>query len=121
MWNYDPTDDPTDDCFHSGGDLYRIMTEEQKETLIGNTARNIASCSQTIKYRHAVHCYWADRDYGERMTAALKLNLDTVKELAKGDHKALVAATLPGGRFNDKPCDMSCMSCEEYCIDEKYM
>lgn len=41
MWAYDPTDDPTDDCFHSGGDLYRVMSEDQKETLIGNTARNI--------------------------------------------------------------------------------
>ena len=121
MWAYDPTDDPTDDCFHSGGDLYRIMSEDQKETLIGNTARNIAPCSETIKYRHAVHCYWADHDYGERMTRALKLDLDTVKELAKGDHKALVAATLPGGRFDDKPCMMSCHSCESPCIDEKYL
>ena len=121
MWAYDPTDDPTDDCFHSGGDLYRVMSEDQKETLIGNTARNIAPCSETIKYRHAVHCYWADPDYGERMTRALKLDLDTVKELAKGDHKALVAATLPGGRFDDRPCMMSCHSCENPCIDEKYL
>jgi catalase len=121
MWRYDPKDDPTDDCFHSGGDLYRIMTEEQKETLIGNTARNIAPCSETIKVRHAVHCYWADPDYGTRMAGALKLDLDTVKELAKGDHKALIAATLPGGRFSDKPCTMNCMDCKDPCIDPKYL
>ncbi len=121
MWRYDPCDDPTDDNFRAGGDLYRIMTEEKKELLIGNTARNIAPCSETIKYRHAVHCYWADPDYGERITKALLLDLDIVKELAEGDHKALIAATMPGGRFSSEPCDMSCSSCEKPCIDKKYL
>jgi catalase len=121
MWRYNPEDDPTDDCFHSGGDLYRIMGEKEKELLIGNTARNIAPCSENIKYRHAVHCYWADKDYGTRITKALKLNLVVVKELAKGNQKSLIKATLPGGKFNDKPCDMSCGSCKKPCIDKKYL
>jgi catalase len=103
MWSYDPTDDPTDDCFRAGGDLYRIMTAEQKDALIDNTARNIAPCSENIKYRHAVHCLWADRDYGERITGAMGLDLNTVEELAKGDHKSLVKATLPGGKFRCEP------------------
>ncbi|MEG1548212.1 MAG: catalase [Clostridia bacterium] len=94
MYRYDPTDDPTDDCFRAGGDLWRIMTEDKREILIDNTARNIAPCTENIKYRHAVHCYWADAAYGERMTAAMGLKLDRVKELAKGDHKALINATL---------------------------
>lgn len=106
IWNYDPTEDPTDDCFKGGGDLFRVMTEDKKQLLIENTARNIASCSETIKYRHAVHCYWADHDYGERITKAMKVDLNTVKELAKGDQKSLIEATLPGGKFNDKPCNM---------------
>ncbi len=121
MWRYDPTDDPTDDCFRAGGDLYQIMTEYKKELLIGNTARNIAPCSETIKYRHAVHCYSADKNYGERITKALLLDLNTVKELAKRNQKTLVEATLPGGKFDSKPCDMSCGNCKEPCIDKKYM
>ena len=89
------------------------MNEQQKEALIGNTARNIATCSDTIKYRHAVHCMWADKDYGTRMTKALKLDMRKVDELAKGNHKSLIASTLPGGQFSDKPNDM-------HSIDEKY-
>lgn len=121
MWRYDPCDDPTDDNFRAGGELYRLMSEEQKEILIGNTARNIAPCSATIKYRHAVHCYWADHDYGERMTKALKLKMTEVQRLAEGDQKTLIAATLPGGDFNAGPCEESCGQCQAPCIDEKYL
>ena len=94
MYNYDPKDDPTDDNFRAGGDLYRVMTEDKKQLLIENTARNIEPCTENIKYRHAVHCYWADKDYGERITNAMGLSMDKVKELASGDHASLVKATL---------------------------
>jgi catalase len=94
MYNYDPKDDPTDDNFRAGGDLYRVMTEDKKQLLIENTARNIAPCTDNIKYRHAVHCYWADEDYGTRITEAMGLSLAKVKELAQGDHASLIQATL---------------------------
>lgn len=94
MYAYDPTDDPTDDCFRAGGDLWRIMEEEKKALLIENTARNIAPVTENIKYRHAVHCFWADAEYGERITEAMHLDLDKVKELAKGNHDSLIQATL---------------------------
>lgn len=55
------------------------------------------------------------------MTNALKLDMDTVKKLAEGTHKELIVQTLPGGRFDSKPCDASCMDCKDHCIDEKYM
>ena len=70
------------------------MDEEKKALLIENTARNIAPVTDNVKYRHAVHCYWADREYGERITAAMGLELAKVQELAKGDHAALIRATL---------------------------
>jgi len=94
MYNYDPKDDPTDDNFRAGGDLYRVMTEDKKQLLIENTARNIAPCTDNIKYRHAVHCYWADEDYGKRITEAMGLSMDIMLELAKGDHASLIQATL---------------------------
>ncbi|MEG1943772.1 MAG: catalase-related domain-containing protein, partial [Angelakisella sp.] len=94
MYRYDPTDDPTDDCFRAGGELYRLMTEDKKALLIENTANNIASVTDNIKYRHAVHCYWADKDYGTRITKAMGLDLKKVEELAKGNHNSLVAATI---------------------------
>ncbi|MDR1800792.1 MAG: catalase [Lachnospiraceae bacterium] len=93
MYRFDPKDDPTDDNFRAGGDLYRIMTEDKKALLIENTARDIAPVTENVKYRHAVHCYLADTDYGERITKALGLDLEKVIELSKLDNSGLIKAT----------------------------
>jgi len=95
MWRYDPKDDPTDDCFKAGGDLWRVLKEDKKAILIDNTARNMADVTENIKYRHAVHCFLADKEYGERMTAALKLDPEKVKKLSQLDNNGLIEATLP--------------------------
>ncbi|MFR9062684.1 MAG: catalase-related domain-containing protein [[Clostridium] scindens] len=94
LYAYDPKDDPTDDCFRAGGELYRLMTEEKKALLIENTARNIAPVTDNVKYRHAVHCYLADEDYGRRITEAMGLDFGKVKELSALSHSELVKATL---------------------------
>ena len=93
MYAYDPADDPTDDNFRDGGDLWRLMTEDKKQLLIENTARDIAPVTKNVKYRHAAHCYKADPAYGERMAAALSLDLDKVKEFAALSQKQLVERT----------------------------
>lgn len=82
-----------DDCFYQPGDLYRLMTEDKRMLLINNTAANIASVTDNIKYRHAAHCYLADKEYGERIATALDLNLEKVVELSKMDRKERLTAT----------------------------
>lgn len=94
MYAYDPQNDPTDDNFRAGGDLYRLMTEDKRALLIENTARNIEPVTNNIKYRHAVHCYHADKEYGERITAAMGLCIDKVKELSLLSNNDLNKATL---------------------------
>ncbi|MEA4812911.1 MAG: catalase [Anaerolineaceae bacterium] len=94
MWRYDPKDDPTDDCFRAGGDLWRILEEDKKQLLISNTAEDIAPCTQNIKYRHAAHCYIADPEYVRRFAQAAGLDFDQVVALSKLDNNALNAATL---------------------------
>ena len=42
-----------------------------------------------IKYRHATHCYLADKDYGERMAKALGLDLKQVIAYSKLSNKEL--------------------------------
>ncbi len=96
VYAFDPADDPTDDVFKAPGKLYRLMDEERRAELIDNTARNIASVTDNIKYRHAVHCYRADEEYGTRLTQALTLNMDKVRELAQLTNDALNEATMPG-------------------------
>ena len=75
------TDD--DDCFYQPGDLYRLMSDEKRKILIANTAFNIGAVTDNIKYRHAAHCYLADKDYGAKLAEALSLKIDKVIELAK--------------------------------------
>ena len=79
--------------FRQGLDV-RLMTEEKKALLIENTARNIAPVTDNVKYRHAVHCYLADEDYGRRITEAMGLDFGKVKELSALSHSELVKATL---------------------------
>ncbi|MDR1782086.1 MAG: catalase [Bacilli bacterium] len=93
MDSYDPKLDRDDDCFYQGGDLYRLITEDKKKLLIENTARNISGATKNIQYRHCAHCYIADKDYGERLTKALGLDLNRVIEYSKLSHKELAEAT----------------------------
>ena len=81
--NYNPYEDKTDDCFYQPGNLYRLMTETQKQILIANTVEDIMPVTENIKYRHAAHCFLADKDYGERIAKGLALDLKKVEEIAE--------------------------------------
>lgn len=94
VWRYDPKDDPTDDCFRAGGNLWRVMTEDKKQMLIENTACDMASVTRNVKYRHAVHATHADPEYGRRLTEALGLCPDKVAALAQFTNNDLNRATL---------------------------
>jgi catalase len=89
--HHDPYRD--DDCFYQAGDLYRLMTEDKRKLLLENTARNIAPVSENIKYRHAAHCYLADKEYGERLAGLLNLDRAKVVELAGMDREKRLLAT----------------------------
>lgn len=82
-----------DNCFYQAGDLYRLMNERQKQSLISNTVDAMSAVTKNIKYRHAVHCYLADEDYGRRLTNEMNLEEDHVIELSKLPDKELATAT----------------------------
>jgi catalase len=93
MDRYEPKEDPTDDCFYQPGNLYRLITEDKKALLIENTARNMGPATENIKYRHAAHCYLADKDYGTRIAKAMSLNMDEVIRLSGLSHAERMKAT----------------------------
>lgn len=93
MYHYDPKLDPTDDCFDQPGRLYRLMTPDKKDLLIKNTINNMNGVTKNVCYRHAVHCYKADKDYGTRIAKGLNLDLNKVIELSKVDNKKLNEVT----------------------------
>ena len=79
---HSPYEDRHDDCFYQPGNLYRLMTEDKRALLIQNTATDMMPVTYNIKYRHAAHCYLADKEYGTRLAKAMHLDEVWVKHLA---------------------------------------
>lgn len=91
--HHNPYEDRTDDCFYQPGDLYRLMTPDKRTLLINNTVADIMPVTDNIKYRHAAHCYLADKEYGKRIAEGLKLNMKEVERLAAMSEAERLAAT----------------------------
>ena len=91
---YNPYEDRTDDCFYQPGNLYRLMSEEQKKALISNTAEDMLPVTDNIKYRHAAHCYLADREYGTCLAKAMVIDITEVERLAAMNETERLAATV---------------------------
>ncbi len=82
VMRYNPYEDRTDDCFYQPGNLYRLMSKEKRAVLISNTAEEMMPVTDNIKYRHAAHCYLADKEYGTCLAKALCLDISEVKRIA---------------------------------------
>lgn len=60
-----------DDYFSQVGDLFRLMTAEQRQVLFDNTARSMMGVETMIKERHIANCAMADAAYGAGVARAL--------------------------------------------------
>ena len=69
-----------DDYFSQPGLLFRLMSDEQKQALFGNTARAMGDAPKEIKIRHIGNCLKADSDYGKGVADALGIPLSEVKD-----------------------------------------
>ncbi|WP_199785555.1 catalase [Streptomyces sp. Tu 6176] len=67
-----------DNYFEQPGDLFRLMSPEQRQALFENTARAIDGASRRTVERHIAHCTKADPAYGEGVRKA-------IEALAAGD------------------------------------
>lgn len=92
---HSPYKDKWDDCFYQPGNLYRLMTKEQQALLIKNTAEDMKSVTHNIKYRHAAHCYLADKEYGKRLAEAMHLDVAWVQHLASVSEEERLRITTP--------------------------
>jgi catalase len=66
---------PGADDFVQPGNLFRLMTKEQKEALFANTARAMAGVPKEIVLRWIGHCMKADPAYGEGVARALGIDI----------------------------------------------
>jgi catalase len=62
------------DHYTQAGDLYRLMSKEERIRLVENIVAAITPVErEDIKLREIQHFYKADREYGERVAKGLKL------------------------------------------------
>jgi len=64
-----------DDYYTQAGELFRIMSKEQKQVLFENTARNMGDAPKEIKIRHIKNCLKADKAYGEGIANAAGIQI----------------------------------------------
>jgi catalase len=84
---------PNDD-FVQPGDLYRkVMTDEDREHLVGNIVAHLGKAQKRIQLRQAALFYKADPEYGRRVAEGLGVDVNKVERLAKMSHEERAKAT----------------------------
>jgi catalase len=84
---------PNDD-FVQAGDLYRkVMTDEDRDHLIGNIVAHLGNAQKRIQLRQTALFYKADPHYGRRVAEGLGLDGKEVKRLAEMSHEERAKAT----------------------------
>ena len=70
------------DDYAQPGNLFRLMSAEQKGQLFSNIAEAMAGVPERIKARQLVHFYRADPDYGRGVAELLDLDIQGIAALA---------------------------------------
>lgn len=75
-------DYPQDD-FVQAGELYRkVMTDMDRDHLIGNIVSHLRNAQKRLQLRQTTLFYLADEEYGRRVAEGLGLDLKEIKKLA---------------------------------------
>jgi len=89
-----PYTHPNDD-FVQPGNLYRdVMSEQDREHLVGNIVGHLGGAQKRIQLRQTALFFKADQDYGSRVAKGLKLDIKEVEKLANMSHDERAKATL---------------------------
>jgi catalase len=84
----------SDEDFVQPGNLYRsVMTDEDRDHLIGNIVSHLRYAQRRIQLRQTALFFKADEDYGMRVAQVLELEKDEVKRLAAMSQEERVKAT----------------------------
>ena len=82
------------DDFFQAGELYRrVMTDEDRDHLIGNITSHLCNAQKRIQLRQTAIFYKADPDYGRRVAEGLGLDVGEVKRLAEMSQEDRAKAT----------------------------
>ncbi|MDO5043987.1 MAG: catalase [Coriobacteriia bacterium] len=78
------------DYYSQPGEFFRNMSDDQKERLFMNTARDIKPAEDLIKRRHIAHAYFADPEYGKGLARAMEIDdmdFDELDQMIKDGKK----------------------------------
>lgn len=82
------------DDFVQAGNLYRdVMTDQDRENLIGNITSHLRGAQKRIQLRQTALFFRADPDYGRKVAKGLKLDLKKVEKLASMTNDERAKAT----------------------------
>jgi catalase len=85
---------PSDD-FVQAGDLYRdVMTDEERDHLVGNIVGHLSGAQKRIRLRQCALFYGADPDYGTRVAQGVGVNAAEVQRLAPMSPEERAEATM---------------------------
>ena len=91
-----PYNYPNDD-FIQAGNLYRdVMTDQDRENLVGNIVDHLSGAQKRIKLRQSAIFFKADPDYGRRIADGLELDVKEVERLAEMPQDERARATGEG-------------------------
>jgi len=76
---------PNDD-YEQPGNLYRLMSPDQKTRLVDNLVAHLGRARKDIQLRQVTHFYRADPDYGTRVAKGLGLDLAQLHAVATNVH-----------------------------------
>ncbi len=84
----------TDDDFFQAGELYRrVMSDMDREHLVGNIVAHLGNACKRLQLRQTALFFKADPDYGRRIAVGLGLDAKEVERLAAMTQEERVAAT----------------------------
>jgi len=87
---------PNDD-FIQAGNLYRkVMTDMDRDHLVGNIVEHLGNAAERIQVRQTALFFKADADYGKRVATGLGLDVALVERLAGMSPEDRAAATEMG-------------------------
>jgi catalase len=87
---------PNDDFVQAGILYKKVMTDTDREHLVGNIADHLGGAQKRIQYRQTAVFYKADQDYGRRVAQGLKLDMKDVERLAQMSQDDRAKATAQG-------------------------
>jgi len=88
-----PITHPNDD-FVQAGNLFRdVMTDQDRENLIGNIVSHLGGAQKRIQLRQTAIFIKADHEYGKRVAEGLRLDVKEVEKLAEMSPEERAKAT----------------------------